>query len=117
MATTKVADQPAPLSREIPATIHTEAIKGLFLINGGASTAMLVFLGTILDKGGRPFVPYVIAALMIFAVGLAIAGWVKGPWHRACSRRPVPSADPGQDRALAPDAQEPHSARELLFAR
>ena len=41
----------------------------------------------------------------------------KGPWHRACSRRPVPSADPGQDRALAPDAQEPHSARELLPAR
>ena len=29
----------------------------------------------------------------------------KGPWHRTCSRRPVPSADPGQDRALAPDAK------------
>jgi hypothetical protein len=27
----------------------------------------------------------------------------------------VPSADPGQDRALAPDAQEPYSARELLL--
>src|SRR4029077_8291431 len=45
-----------------------------------------------------------------------LAEWLK-PWHRACSRRPVPSADPGQDRALAPDAQEPHSARELLSAR
>jgi hypothetical protein len=39
----------------------------------------------------------------------------KGPWHRACSRRPVPSPDLGQDRALAPDAQEPHSARELYL--
>src|ERR1700726_4297158 len=34
----------------------------------------------------------------------------KGPWHRACSRRPMPSADPGQDRTLAPNAQEPHPA-------
>ena len=30
--------------------------------------------------------------------------------------RPVPSPDPGQDRALAPDAEEPHPARELLSA-
>jgi putative transposase len=41
-------------------------------------------------------------------------GMAKAPWHRACSRRPVPSADPGQDRALAPDAQEPHSANYYL---
>jgi hypothetical protein len=26
-------------------------------------------------------------------------GMAKGPWHRAYSRRPMPSADPGQDRA------------------
>ena len=29
---------------------------------------------------------------------------------------PLPSPDPGQDRALAPDPQEPHPARELLSA-
>src|SRR6476619_2131055 len=40
----------------------------------------------------------------------------KGPRHGACSWRAVPSADPGQDRTLAPYAQEPHSARELLPA-
>ena len=35
----------------------------------------------------------------------------------ACPRRAVSSADPGQDRALASDAQEPHPAGELLSAR
>jgi transposase-like protein len=33
--------------------------------------------------------------------------------HDACAWGAVPSHDPGQDRALAPDAQEPHPAREL----
>ena len=37
--------------------------------------------------------------------------------HRARPRRALPPADPGQDRALAPDAQEPHPAREPLPAR
>jgi hypothetical protein len=31
-----------------------------------------------------------------------------------CARRSVSSPDPGQDRALAPDPEEPHSARQLL---
>ena len=35
--------------------------------------------------------------------------------HRA--RRPLSPNDPGQDRALAPDAQEPHPAGKLLPAR
>src|SRR5262249_12539220 len=39
-----------------------------------------------------------------------------GSRHAAHSGRALPSADPRQDRALAPDAQEPHSARELLPA-
>ena len=30
--------------------------------------------------------------------------------HRACPRSALPSADPGQNRALASDAQEPHPA-------
>jgi putative transposase len=37
--------------------------------------------------------------------------------HAACARRTVSSANPGQDRALAPDLEEPHSARKLLFTR
>ena len=37
--------------------------------------------------------------------------------HRPCPRRALPSADPGQDRALAPDPEEPHPAGELLPAR
>src|SRR5215475_3856909 len=40
----------------------------------------------------------------------------EGPRLVPCSRCSVPSPDPRQDRALAPDAQEPHSARELLPA-
>ena len=37
--------------------------------------------------------------------------------HAARSRRALPSPDAGQDRALAPDPQEPHPARKLLPAR
>ena len=36
--------------------------------------------------------------------------------HAACARCPVSSPDPGEDRALAPDLEEPHSARQLLPA-
>jgi putative transposase len=36
--------------------------------------------------------------------------------HEPCPRRSASSADPGQDRALASDAQEPHPAGELLPA-
>ena len=38
----------------------------------------------------------------------------KGSWHGACSRRPVPSTDPGQDRALAPNAQVRQVLRQRL---
>ena len=40
-----------------------------------------------------------------------------GQRHRSYPRRAQPSSDPGQDRALAPDAEEPHPAGELLPAR
>src|SRR6478735_9465999 len=39
-----------------------------------------------------------------------------GAGHGPCPRRPLPSHDAGQDRALASDAQEPHPTRELLSA-
>src|SRR3981189_1935188 len=37
--------------------------------------------------------------------------------HAAYPRRALSSDDTGEDRALASDAQEPHPAGELLFAR
>src|ERR1700676_5218441 len=71
-----MTEQPAPLSREIPATLHTEAIKGLFLINGGACTSMLVFVSAVWEKQGKALVPYIVIALIVFAVSLAIVGWI-----------------------------------------
>lgn len=46
------------------------------------------------------------------------AAWPIGSRIKTSStpRRAQPSADPGQDRAMAPDAEEPHSARKLLPA-
>ena len=41
----------------------------------------------------------------------------RGPAHEPCARRAVPSANPGQDRALAPDLEEPHPLGKLLPAR
>ena len=45
--------------------------------------------------------------------------WLTGSaaGHDPHPRCPAPSADAGQDRALAPDAQEPHPARTRLPAR
>ena len=45
-----------------------------------------------------------------------LAEWLDDQSMRARPRRAVSSADTGQDRAMAPDAQEPHPARELLSA-
>ena len=39
-----------------------------------------------------------------------LAEWLDGKDMAARPRRALPSADPGQDRALASDAQEPHPA-------
>ena len=45
-----------------------------------------------------------------------LAKWLDWPEHGACPRRALSPDDPRQDRALASDAEEPHSARELLPA-
>ena len=39
-----------------------------------------------------------------------LAEWLDQPGDGACPRSPLSPADPGQDRALASDAQEPHPA-------
>ena len=46
-----------------------------------------------------------------------LAKWLERPQHQARARRALSSDDPGQDRALAPDPQEPHPAGKLLPAR
>jgi len=76
----------------------------LALVASGCDSAKVVHKPRLLSDNGSSY------------ISSDLAEWLK-PWHRARSRRPVPSADPGQDRALAPDPQEPRSARELLPAR
>ena len=46
-----------------------------------------------------------------------LARWLEDRKHQARARRPVSSDDPGQDRALAPDAEKPHLIGKLLPAR
>ena len=77
----------------------------LALAASGCDSAKVVHKPRLLSDNGSSY------------ISSDLAEWLKDRGMRACSRRTVPSADPGQDRALAPDAQEPHSARELLPAR
>ncbi len=49
-------------------------------------------------------------------VSAELADWLECTEHGARSRRALPSADTGQDRTLASDAQEPHPAGKLLPA-
>ena len=44
-----------------------------------------------------------------------LADWLEDKGMQSRAGSTVSSADPGQDRALAPDLEEPHSAGELLF--
>src|SRR5262245_33529337 len=37
-------------------------------------------------------------------------GMARRPWYQSCPWRAAPSSDPGQDRTLAPDPEEPHPA-------
>src|SRR3981189_702763 len=46
-----------------------------------------------------------------------VGGMARQTRHAAYPRRALPSDDTGEDRALPPDAQEPHPAGKLLFAR
>ena len=75
----------------------------LALVASGCDSAMVVHKPRLLSDNGSSY------------ISSDLAEWLKDRGHRACSRRPMPSADSGQDRALAPDAQEPHSARELYL--
>ena len=79
----------------------TETLE-LALVASGCDSAKVVHKPRLLSDNGSSY------------ISSDLAEWLKD--RGISSRRPLPS-DPGQDRALAPDAQEPHSARELLSAR
>ena len=57
------------------AEIHNQYVKGLFLLNGGASLALLAFLEKIYDAKPR-LVSWLLASLLILIVGLVLAGVV-----------------------------------------
>lgn len=72
---------------EIRAQIDTENVKGLLLINGGASIALLAFLPSVIDKPGYESLARVILwSLLIFQAGLVFAV-VHNRLRRICSLR------------------------------
>ena len=77
----------------------------LALIASGCATARVAHKPRLLSDNGSSYVSGDLAEV------------APGRRHGARTRGSQSSADPGQDRALASDAQEPHPARELLPAR
>ncbi|MDO8476660.1 MAG: hypothetical protein Q7W02_10820 [Candidatus Rokubacteria bacterium] len=70
---------------EIRAQIDTENVKGLLLINGGATVALLAFLPTVLDKPRYEWLARgILYALLTFQAGL-IAAVVHNRLRRICS--------------------------------
>ncbi len=53
--------------------IHNQAVKGLFIINGGAAVALLAFLERIWGEDSGLAV-YIISALCFLGIGLSLAG-------------------------------------------
>ena len=76
----------------------------LALAASGCDSARVVHRPRLLSDNGASYVAGDLAAL------------ARGQGHRPCPRRPEPPADPGQDRALASDPEEPRPAGELLPA-
>jgi hypothetical protein len=59
---------------EVRAQSVIESAKGLALVNGGGAAALAAFLGQIWDKSGaRPIRPYLLVAIGVLAIGVAIA--------------------------------------------
>ncbi|MFA4992649.1 MAG: hypothetical protein WC571_01635 [Candidatus Omnitrophota bacterium] len=71
--------------KEIRAQIDTENVKGLLLINGGGSVALLAFLPSILDKPKYEILTVAILwGLFLFQIGLA-ATLIHNHLRRRCS--------------------------------
>ena len=59
------------------AEITTEGVKGLFLINGGGSVALLAFLQAVGVGGGQPqLAKFVVIGIGIMCLGLLFAGLI-----------------------------------------
>ena len=63
------------------AIIRSEGIKGLFLSNGAGAIALLAFLQAVYND--KALVPWVLAALALLAVGVALAAILNLVWHKA----------------------------------
>lgn len=57
------------------AEITTEGVKGLFLMNGGGSVALLAFLQAIWEKQPQ-LAKFVLAGIAIMCLGLVLAGFI-----------------------------------------
>ena len=69
----------------IRANIDTENVKGLLLINGGGSVALLALLPSILDKAQyKPLATAILWALLIYQSGLVTA-LIHNHLRRRCS--------------------------------
>lgn len=71
---------------EIRAQIDTENVKGLLLINGGASVALLAFLSAIIEKPDSELFIRAIRGRLIFQSGLVFAV-IHNRLRRICSLR------------------------------
>lgn len=70
---------------KIRAEIDNSLVKGLLLANGGGAVALLAFLKVVFEvKRLEPLAIYVIAALLIFHLGL-VAALVHNKYRRDCS--------------------------------
>ena len=70
---------------EIRAQIDTENVRGLLLINGGASVALLAFLPSVIDKPGyEPLVRAILWGMLFFQLGLLFAV-IHNRLRRICS--------------------------------
>jgi hypothetical protein len=67
------------------ATIDTETVKGLLLINGGGAVALLAFLPTVLRESGyETLTRSVLGGLLLFQLGL-VSAIIHNRLRRKCS--------------------------------
>lgn len=73
------------MTKETRAEIDRDTVRGLLLINGGGSVALLALLPQILDKVAfRPLLHAILVALSFYLVGLLCAVW-HNHLRRRCS--------------------------------
>ena len=67
------------------AVIDSEAVKGLFLVNGGGAIAILAFLQAMWGRPDAPgLIPWILAGLALLMIGLLLA-LVVNPIRHTCA--------------------------------